>query len=474
MRGLGLAGCAALALIVSARGAQAATTLEAIAAACHPVKEPAVNGFKPAGAIAASDLKDALDNEYAIAWDWSVGDAPRTNGGLIQAIALVGRNPGSAPRTKNLKSFRGIGLSVAQWMGVGGALPGGGLQTADYDQGGLKIVRKDGRAATPADLEAVLAAIYLGTPSEFGFYCKTPSPTLPEPTPGVTPPGKPTLTIAKSADDLGKGGLDDQKAGEIGFTDDKASHKATYATDITAGVAIPIFRGGKTDAYHPVRLANANLIPFVAYTRQGGKDTADDSYVNNLSLGLAANGYLVLRSDPAKPGSRTFTTFYSLNLRHETDDKLKSDAFFTQLSLQPSLPLPGNTAPVYGSSDVPFQVGFVWTVKGVADYSYVDDPWQKKALQKTSKYARLGLDLDGGLILRPDFGLGEWKTKLSGGYQFREDLRRGSGGDAHLWTAKISVEPTKGYSFGIGYEDGKELESLAKDRKVKFTVELKQ
>ncbi|MBU1375607.1 MAG: hypothetical protein KKE02_22915 [Alphaproteobacteria bacterium] len=454
----------------------AQTIVEKTAASCRPITGVAFAGFTPAGRIAPAEVRKALEKDYPIVPEWSVDDKPLTNGELIAKIARAGLNPGAIPAAStNRATLFGTGRSVADWMGL--PYEQGKPYTVNYDANGLSIRRRDGGAATTADLEPVLAHIFLGKDSGFDFYCKS-ATGAPE-APAVPPRqliGKGTWTVAKGAEDLGKGGSDDQKAGELGFTDDKAGKATTYATDVTAGFAFPFLRGGEPNAFRRWSLAQANLIPFVAYKRQGGKDTADDSYVNTLSAGIAHNGYLVLRTgDPkAQPADiRTFSTFYSISVRQETDDKFESDASFVQLSLQPLLPLPGNTIPAIGSGDDPTEVSFVWTAKAVADYSYVDDPWEKKALIKTSKYARLGVDLDATLIVRPPFKYGDWKMKASAAYARREDIRKGSGGDADLATVKLTFEPTKTYSFALGYERGKDLTSLAKDRRIKLTIELK-
>lgn len=416
--------------------------------------------------IAAADLKKVFEKQFPINYVWKAASPPPTDESILNAIVEAGLRPGGQATAPNGESYAQIGMLVLDWMGLrtNRVLP--------IEQGGLAITDKSGRTLSSDDLKPVLTAIYLGRNSDrYAFACTKGTEPEQEPPEGTIEIPRPSITIAKAPSQLGKGGADDQEAGEIGVIDDRVKDSTSFATNIAVGLAIPIFRHKKLDEFRPFQVAQANIIPFIAYNRQGARDPSDDSYVNNLSFGLTHNGYFVWRG--GEPGrSKTFSAYYALTGKYETDDGFRSDAFLAEALLQPLLPLPGNTTPYYLVKDTPLEFGFMWTLAGVADYSHVSDPWKKQSLLDTKEYTRLGTNVAGALILRPGWNQGDWTIKLEAGRSDRFALT--SQGKAHLFTSKLSFSPADNYSISLGYQDGQELDSLAKIKQWKMTIDLKR
>jgi hypothetical protein len=437
---------------------QIETLKKGINDACRP-------DLRGGGVIAPKDVRKALIKAYPLLWDWD-GNAPPDAKGMVRLIERAGLDPNSTQGNPNRGALNQIGYLTLGWSTPNDA------RGLTLTQGGIEITNARGGALRPADYLAVLRAIFLneGT-DQFRFVCgkssAEPAPTAP--TALEVPP--PQITVAKSEDQLGKGGSD-QKAGELGFIDDQVKGSTKFATTMAVGVAIPIFRPREQDRIRGISVDGASLIPFVSYNRQGATDPSDDSYVNNLSLGVATNGYLAFR-DPGKDGAGTLSIYYSLSGRYETDDRLHSDAWFAAVQLQPILPIPGNTTPFFPFSGRKLEAGFSWTAAGAFDHSSVSDPWKKKGLLDTKHFTRLGTEFTGAFILRPTWGNGDWSLRLEVGQSHRWNLGRGDG-TAHLHTTKLVFQPMEDYSIGIGYDQGTELDSLAEMRQWKVTVGIKR
>ena len=429
-----------------------------IADGCHP-------DAQGRGVIGASDLRKALVKAFPIVWDWT-GDAPPSNAAMVLLIQNAGLSPGDTPAGPNRASFQKVGGVVRGWT-----MPGSGYDLP-IDQGGVRVERRSGGPVVADDLQRLLRAIFLNEDaSQFVFVCANPTPTPPPAEPGVLKVPPPRVTIAKAPDQLGKGGAD-QKPGEIGLIDDRKAGTTKFATNIAVGVAIPIFRPTRADPNKQVSIGDASIIPFVSYVRQGSSDPSEKSYVNNLSFGLATNGFIDFSGSPER-GTQSTSIYYSLSGRYETDDKFHSDAWFLDAHLQPILPVPGNTAPYFPVSSKSLELGFMWSFAGALDHSSVSDPWLKQGLIGTPHFTRLGTDVTGALILRPAWGYGQWSFRLEATHYDRWDLDR-FGGSAHLFSSKFSFAPTDSYSFSLGYDRGRVLDSLEQIHQWKLTIDLKR
>lgn len=418
--------------------------------------------------IAPAALRTALSKSYTIDF-WS---APDRNG-VIAQIQQAAISPGPLSDDPNADSYSRIGLTVRGWL------------TDDplwlsLSKGGVKIERANGAAPGDQDLGPVLQLIFATdgpNPAGYRFVCKSPGPGPRGSTEvAVDKTPKPTLTIAKEAGQLGKLNADDQKAGEISFTDDRIKKNLTFATTIAVGLRIPISKPtSDKPSSQGTSITRANLIPFVSYDRQGGSDPSDDSYVNNLAFGLQTNGYLHINSGA---GRNLFQAYYALNARYETDDGLRSSAWIGEIEFEPLFGLPGNATP-YFLNEGQTAFGFSWSTMGVFDHASVTDPWKKKALVDLKQYTRLGGDLTGALILRRWKGRYDmsgdyvWSVALSSTFSKRWDLGSRDG-DARLWSSKLSFSPSKNYSFSLGYDQGRNLESLALKKQWKVTIDLKK
>jgi hypothetical protein len=481
IRGIPIA-TATIAIVASLADAPAAlaadpnpaqTLVDAIASGCHPAPDGS-------GTIAPADLGAAL---------WKANPInPMTTLKPDEIIAaFIGYATGERQYSNkpNENSYQQIGQIVEGW------------RTNDPRQipmklGGIEITQANGQPVAVGDRDRLFRAIFLDTdnPKGFRFVCGKPRPVKaaavspPVPPAGQMPghapimlsvPSKLDFTIAKEAGQLGKLKADEQKAGEISFTDDRVKKSLTYATDIAVGLRIPI-NGTSTDKGTKSSLTDANVIPFVSYDRQGGKDPTDKSYVNNLSFGVQTNGNLHFND---KNGQSIFSAYYAVSGRYETDDGLHSSAWFGEIDFEPIVNLPGNGNIYQLAGGGAQYLYFDWSATGVFDHSSVTDPWKKQALVDTSHYTRLGGNLSGGLMFR------RWKSYFdnSGDFAWSIDLTStlserwnlgAAKGSAHLWSSKLSFSPSKYYSVSIGYDRGYELDSLAQKRQWKITLDLKR
>lgn len=423
------------------------------------------------GTVTSADLRTGLSKAFPID-AWSAPDREQ----LFREIREAGVNPGPLTKDLNADSVSRIGLIIHGWLTDD-------PQWLSMASGGVKIVAANNQALTDNDFIDVLRAIFIGDSANrrgFKFVCKTSvrvdrqAVNLKEDNSGAPATA---LTIAKDAGQLGKLKADDQKAGEISFSDDHVKHNLTFATTIAAGLRIPL--GGDVTAKSSkpgASVTSASIIPFILYDRQGGNDPTDKSYVNNLSLGVQTNGYLQFDD---RNGHNTFQAYYAVISRYETDDGLHSSAWFGEVQLEPLFSIPGDATPYFIAGDTLTGFGFSWSTTGVLDHSSVTNPWKKQALLDTNHFTRLGGDINGVLILRrwkgeyDTSGDYAWSVELSSTLSERWKLGPGKG-TAHLWSSKLSFSPAKNYSFSLGYDRGRDLDSLAKKKLWKVTLDLKK
>ncbi|WP_293824660.1 hypothetical protein [uncultured Brevundimonas sp.] len=88
----------------------------------------------------------------------------------------------------------------------------------------------------------------------------------------------------------------------------------------------------------------------------------------------------------------------------------------------------------------------------------VNDPGQKKALTERTTYRRLGYDFGLDLRFHPS---DDWHILWTNQYQVRED-QTDAGGDAELFSRSLLFNLSKDshYSFGLNYENGRDLQNL--------------
>jgi hypothetical protein len=459
-----LAGVAASAVAVLAAGPALAadkTLPELIAGSCRANAAGSSQGH-----IEAADLRKALTKIYPIVWTWDP-QAPPSNEAIISGILLGGQSPGNVPESDNRKTFIAVGQLFDDWAGVAGAA------VLPEAEGGVTVLRRDGRPVMKDDVRRAVRAVYLGAePNSFTFRCGKPTKPEPDAPDGEIAAPKSSVVIAKSADQFGKSG-DEKEKGELGLTADRHAHETLFGTNIAVGLAFPIFGGRKKDEFRGAEVVQGNVTPFIAFDRQGGDDPTDKTYVNNLSFGLSTDGYLALRTGSASVQSHTFTTYYSLVGRYETDDRFKSAAYIAELHLQPILPLAGNSSAYYFASGPKLEFGGLWSIAGVADHAEVDDPWKKQKLLDTKEYTRLGYDATIKAILRPAYGQGDWSVQWQNDLSVRRD-QTDNHGSARLFSSKLTFAPAKNYGFSLGYQEGRVLDSLEKIRQIKITIDLKR
>src|SRR5260221_6542304 len=419
-----------------------AQLVKAIVEGCHA-------GSDGVGTVASTDLRAGLSKAYPID-AWSAPDREQ----LFRAIKDAGVNPGPLSKDPNADSISRIGLAVHGWLTDD-------PQWLNMASGGVKITTTNNQPLTDNDFIDVLHAIFIGdgsNPRGFKFVCKT-SVTINRDTVTLKDENgnarAATITIAKDAGQLGKLKADDQKAGEISFSDDRLKHNLTFATTIAAGLRIPLGGNGTAQSSQPgASVTSASIIPFISYDRQGGSDPTDKSYVNNWSLGVQSNGYLQFNG---RNGRNTFQAYYAVIGRYETDDGLHSSALFGEIEVEPLLNIPGDATPYFIAGNSLTGFGFKWSATGVFDHSSVTNPWKKQALLGAKHFTRLGGDINGALVLRrwkgeyDSSGDYAWSVELSSTLSERWNLGPGNGG-AHLWSSKLSFSPAKNYSFSVGYD----------------------
>ncbi len=343
---------------------------------------------------------------------------------------------------------------VDQW-GQPGADNTGHLRT--LADGGLMIV--DGQGRSTSDRTEELVGDILVGESNYNFICRMrpPVPTVENPRqmPIDPPPpesdGRPDWVLVNTKDGLSELSLEDREFAEFSFTDDQEAGDRTFGLAFTAGARFDesLLRLGGGSSI------SAALTPYVSYDRQGGDDPAADGYVNNLNLGLQAAGSIQFR------GSRTWLGYYSLSYAHETDDDFDSDANSLELKLDPPLPVSWPYHRMFsrasGTAERP-TVEARWTLEGVADWVEVDDPGQKTALTERATYRRLGYDLGVDFRFHPSE---DWHVLWTNQYQVREG-QTAAGGDAELFTSSLLFKLSKDshYSFGLNFENGRDLQSL--------------
>ena len=356
---------------------------------------------------------------------------------------------------------------VEQW-GQPGADNHGHLRT--LAEGGLMIVDNQGRP-TSDRTEELLGDILVGE-SNYTFICrmKPPVPTVETPsrTPTDPPPaetdGRPAWVLVKTRDGLGETSLEDKEFAEFSYTDDQEAGDRTFGLAFTAGAR---FDETTFDLWSG-SFINAAFTPYVSFDRQGGDDPTADGYVNNLNFGLQAAGAIQLR------GSRTWLGYYSLSYAHETDGEFESDANSLELKLDPPLPVSWPYHRMFSRALGPYddpRLEARWTLEGVADWVEVDDPGQKKSLTERTTYRRLGYDLGLDLRFHPS---DDWHILWTNQYQVREG-QTSAGGDAELFSSSLLFKLSKDshYSFGLNFENGRDLQSLEPTEVWKLVIGLR-
>jgi hypothetical protein len=140
----------------------------------------------------------------------------------------------------------------------------------------------------------------------------------------------------------------------------------------------------------------------------------------------------------------------------------------------PIVPIPGNQVNYYfNDANSPLVSGFEWSVGGAADFAKVDYPWVIPTLQKTPQYGRIGYDLSATFFVGPNPNTSSWKVNLEADYSRRHALTD-QGGSVGLFTAKLMYQINSNFGFGLVYQDGNDLLSLAPLNQLTFTFTAKQ
>jgi len=397
--------------------------------------------------IKAGPLADALLSKRVVTFDTM---AP-----------LVGR-PGSelAPKFMdaaagdNREAYLLIGGTVRGWtvptaIGAGNFLP--------LDDGGIEVRARDGKALAEADTSAVLAAILDRNDSRYRFVCR-PSAELSSPPPDGSGVGM--LLIAKEPTDLTIPRLTNRPFAEFAYLRDEDAKTDTFSFYGTLGLGFGDRAIGRAafEANHSGAMLRVRPLVFtqLEYERAGNAGTAK---VDNLNFGAEIGGNLQTR------GARTNFQFWTLNARYLTDTRFASSGWSTAAKWTPYFGLPGNLVPYSYKG-----VEFTWRLTGVGDHAGFSDIGRKTELANAPHYTRLGLDAAAELSLPLAGGN---SVSLDAGYGLRENLERGPG-NVRRSTIRLIYKGSDNVAVGIGYDRGRNIDTLEHTRTVKLTIGIRR
>lgn len=400
------------------------------------------------GEISAGRLVDALLSSIVVTFDSPallVGQS-----GSMLAPVIMDAAPGD-----NREAYLLVGGTVRGWTaptapGAGNFLP--------LAHGGVEVRARDGRTLGEADTTAVLADILDRNDAHYRFVCMVPADTASPPADGN---GVARLLIVKEPTDLAIPKLTDRPFAELAYLRDEESGSDTYSFYGTLGLATDDRTIGRR-AYE-ARRGNTMLrirpLAFAQLEYEKASDAAS-AKVDNLNFGAELGGVLQTR------GARTSNQFWALSVRYLTDTRFDSAGWSAVAKWTPYFGVPGNIVPYVLGKGVELQ----WRLTGVADHAGFSDIGRKTELVGAPHYTRLGLDATADLRLK----LGDTNIlSLGGTYAWRENLERGLG-NATRSTLRLTFSPSDNFSVGLGYDRGRNIDTLEYSRTVKLTLGIRK
>lgn len=393
------------------------------------------------GEIKAGPLLDALLSNKVLSFD-TPGPMIGQPGSILAPIIL------KAASGDNQKAYRRIGRIVTSWTAPGAA---GAANFLPLAAGGVEVRARDGRTLGEADAVTVLADLIDRSDARYRFVCMPPEDSVPPPPDGGG--GIARLVIAKEPTDLTVPELTDRPFAEFAYLRDDDAGTDTYSFYGTLGVSFgdrTIGKGGQGSTILRIRpLAFAQL----EYEKASDTPAAK---VDNLNFGAELGGYVQTR------GNTTANQFWSLSLRYLTDTRFESSGWSGAVKWSPYFGVPGNM--------VPFAIGkrfeFQWRLSGVGDHAGFSDIGRKTELASAPHYTRLGLDAAAELHFKL---AGSNIVTLGATYAWRENLERGPG-DARRSSIRLTFAPSDNISLGLGYDRGRNIDTLEYTRTVKLTL----
>lgn len=324
--------------------------------------------------------------------------------------------------------------------------------------GGIEVQARSGGPLGAADTAAVLADIFDRSDANYRFLCIPSAEHTPPPSDGG---GVGQLLIAKEPTDFAAAKLTDRPFAEFAYLRDEDADTDTYSFYGTLGIGFGDRSIGRKayDAGRSKVMARIRPLVFTQLEYEKASDAAT-AKVDNLNLGLQLGGVVQTR------GKTTANHFYALSVRYLTDTRFDSSGWSVAAQWTPRFPIPGNliAAPLGGGVD------FSWKLTGVGDHAGFSDIGRKTDLTGAPHYTRLGFDAAAQLRLKlanADI------LSLAGTYALRENLERGLG-DAQRLGLRLTFAPSDNLSIGLGYDRGRNLDTLEHSRTVKLVVGIRK
>lgn len=398
------------------------------------------------GEIKAGPLADALLSKKIVTFDTMVPLADRPLSKLAPTIM-------KAAAGDNQEAYLLIGSTVRSWtspnaLGASNFLP--------LDDGGIEVRARNDRTLAEADAPAVMADILDRDDSHYRFVCRPSAKFSPPPDGG----GVAVLLIAKEPTDLAIPRLTDRPFAEFAYLRDEDAKTDTFSFYGTVGLGFGDQALGRTafEAMHRGSMLRIHPLVFtqLEYERAGNAATTK---VDNLNFGAEIGGTLQTRAP------RTNFQFWTLSARYLTDTRFASSGWSTVAKWTPYFGLPGNLVPYSYKG-----VEFTWRLTGVGDHAGFSDIGRKTELANAPHYTRLGLDAAAELSLPLAGGN---SVSLDAGYGLRENLERGPG-NVRRSTIRLTYKGSDNVAVGIGYDRGRNIDTLEHTRTVKLTIGIRR
>lgn len=453
MKGL-ITGCVLALAACSAAHAETRDLVAALQEDCKPAPGLRVGLPGAYGTTSMKSVQKALYAEFPLG-DFAIGQSAQD---LAQrAMTATPGPPSQDPKVAARQAEDAQLLRYRRVIEVWSSWPQTGGVVATLEEGGVWI---DATEAGGVDTQTRLARLFTADDTGLRVVCRNPAADEPqsEPSPqrqGQSGADQPTLSIVKTAGDLGEGDLEKKTFAEFSYSDNRDTRVQAWAVKLAAGLQwserlVPSEPNGRP-------YLTAAPLAFVAFDRAGDNDPSEEGYVNNLDFGVQLGGRLGMMW-----GEGPAVGYYRLTGRYQTDDKLESAIYAAELRLVPPLP-PIKHHRVYeplwnGGS---WAVDLKWKADLVADWIEVSDAGEKTALVDKAEYVRLGYDADLALRVGPSASDRDWRLLLSARYALRDGQTQ-DGGDAQWFTGGLAYLPSDdaNWSFGLTYERGETLESF--------------
>lgn len=328
------------------------------------------------------------------------------------------------------------------------------------EQDGLVLGWSGASSTEPADLEKQLGYLFTVKDNPYEIVCRNGAPLDRQiETAKPTPNSNPWLSFAIAQDiDAAAKPFKQRSPATLSFKSDDGGDSQSWSLKgaIVWGNILPVNKGTTTQDIRESQF-RPTLAPFISVNEQSNKDPA--KAVDDLAFGLRLEGRLT-----------RVTPFYLTG--SWTTDVERRESSLTKLEFKVRPPL--DRLPAYGRylgglDGDGFSIQPYWRLFAVADYAEVGDPGDKASLKKTARYQRIGYDIEGALRFGRGTEAPSWT--LSAAYKLRDETSQGPG-DAQLLDLALVLTPsdTSPFSFGLSYERGEIIDTLAPVEQVKASL----